>query len=153
MASKQYPYTRKTLEAFRKAGRHAWKVEWWNPYGMRRVDTFGFIDILVIDPFEGIVAVQVCSATGHAEHRRKILRNDYAARWVNFAKIELWSWRYKKLKRGGVAVKIVPRTEVITKEMFADFAALEKIREPKYDVSAEDWKADDELVHDIGKDS
>jgi len=129
MVAKQYPYITKTLEAFRKAGRHAWKVEWWNPYGMRRVDTFGFIDILVIDPFEGIVAVQVCSATGHAEHRRKILRNDYAARWVNFAKIELWSWRYKKIKRGGVAVKIIPRTEVITKEMFADFAALERIRE------------------------
>jgi len=128
MARKQLPYTQMTLKAMRERGRYVWKVEFWNQYARRpggelgiRQDCFGFIDLLVIDPTEGIIAVQSTSGSCHSEHRKKILRNDYALRWAHFNKIELWSW---KNKLGNVSVSAKgwePRIEPITLNMFVEF--------------------------------
>lgn len=85
-------------------------------------DMFGFIDYICIDPIIGVIAVQVTSASGHAEHRRKILRNDYAARWVCFDRIELWSWRKSPKNRGGRLLIWKERIEVFTLEDFKSFS-------------------------------
>jgi hypothetical protein len=119
-----------TMKKLREAGRHYWKVEHWNPYaknahgslGIRQQDAFGFIDIIAIDAIEGIVAIQVTSASGHSEHRKKILRNVYAQRWVSFCKIELWSWRKSPKVRGQKLLIWKPKVEVITLEDFKEFA-------------------------------
>lgn len=119
------PYTQKTLKAMRERGRYVWKVEHWNPYARGgqgvREDCFGFMDILAIDSNEGIIAVQSTGPSGHSDHKKKILRNDYALRWVHHAKIELWSWRKLLVKRGGKLRTWQPRCEVLTLEIFEDF--------------------------------
>ena len=127
------PYNRETLKRFRQMGRHYWKVEIWNPYAKNsggfpgvRQDCFGFIDYIIIDPIDGVVAVQITSPSSWSEHKKKILRNDYAARWVNFCKIELWTWRQlvkKGLTKAGKKRKgkvWTPRTETITIDMFTE---------------------------------
>jgi hypothetical protein len=85
-------------------------------------DFFGFADYVCIDANRGAVAVQSTSASGHAEHRRKILRNDYAARWVIFHPIELWSWRKSPKVRGQKLLIWKLKVEVITLEDFKEFA-------------------------------
>lgn len=84
----------------------------------QKKDMFGFMDYICIDPFRGAVAVQSTSASGHAEHRRKILRNDYAARWAGFHPIELLSWRKSPKIRGQKTKIWKPKIEIITLEMF-----------------------------------
>ena len=120
--AKARPYTQWTLKYCRELGRYVWKVEYWNIYAKRRIDAFNFIDILVIDPIDGIVAVQSCGPSGHSEHRKKILHNDYAARWIMFAKIEIISWRKLLAKRGGKKKIWTPRIEVLTKQDFVESA-------------------------------
>ena len=119
---KRTNYNIKTTSELRRMGRYYWKVEFWNKYADRMIDCFNFIDYLVIDPIDGIIAVQSTGPSGHAEHKNKILRNDYAKRWINFAKIELWSHRRLLVKRGGKARKWTPRIEKITKEMFVEMS-------------------------------
>jgi len=81
---------------------------------MRRVDTFNFIDIIAIDT-NCIVAIQACTGSGHAEHKRKIIANEYAKAWLGTGnKIELWSWSKRKVKRGGKQERWVGRVENIT---------------------------------------
>ena len=113
-------YTRKTLEYLRGQGCHVEKVEHFNPHagphGVRH-DAFGFMDLLVIDP-EGkfIIGVQSTGPSGHPEHKRKILANEFAEEWLDCGgKIQLWSWR--KLKEGN-RLRWRPRIEEITLEMF-----------------------------------
>jgi hypothetical protein len=110
-------------------GRYYWKVEFWNQYAKNsagipgvRQDCFGFIDYLCIDPIDGVVAVQVTAPSGWSEHKARILRNVYAARWVGFDKIELWTWRKLLKKRGGKARVWTPRIETITIDMFNEAA-------------------------------
>lgn len=92
-------------------------------------DCFGFMDILAIDPIEGPIAIQSTGPSGHSAHRKTILQNDYAARWVNFEKIELISWR-KLVKEKGKKRKIwTPRIEILTKEMFIESAEQMKMFE------------------------
>ena len=126
MARKQRPYNRLTTTELRKMGRHYWKVEVWNQYAENgrgiMQDCFGFIDYLVIDPNNGVIAVQSTSAACRAEHRRKILRNVYAQRWVNFSKIEMWTWRKSPQVRGSKRLVWKPTVEEITLDMFKEFA-------------------------------
>ncbi len=92
-------------------------------------DCFGFMDLLVIDPVEGVIAVQSTGPTGHAEHKKTILRNDYALRWAHHAKIELWSWRKLLVKKGGKLRTWQPRMEVITLDMFVEFTKTDVCQE------------------------
>jgi len=115
-------YTSMTLGELRARGCLVEKVEKWNqyagPHGQRE-DAFGFIDLIIIDPGRGIVAVQCTGPNGHAEHRQKILANEYAPEWLRAGgKIELWSWRKLLLARGGKARRWSPRIEEITVEQF-----------------------------------
>jgi hypothetical protein len=116
--------TQRTLRELRNMGRVSGIVERWNqyagPHGIRQ-DLFGFIDIISLDAARGIIGVQCCGASGHAEHRRKILDDctQEAVEWLRCGgQIELWSWSKRKLKRGGKALRWMPRIEPITAELF-----------------------------------
>lgn len=117
-------YTQRTLRELRNRGVVCAVVERWNqfagPHGVRQ-DLFGFIDICALYPGDkGIVGVQSTGPSGHAQHRKKILEDcEHALDWLKSGgKIELWSWRKLKLKRGGKAERWFPRVEDITEEMF-----------------------------------
>lgn len=121
-------YTSMTLAELRERGCLVEKVEKFNayagPHGQRE-DAFGFIDLIVIDPGRGIVGVQCTGPNGHAEHRQKILANEFAPAWLRAGgKIELWSWRKLLVQRGGKARRWTPRIEGITLKAFGGESVL-----------------------------
>jgi predicted TIM-barrel fold metal-dependent hydrolase len=105
--------TQRTLAAQRELGRHVGVVERFNRFagthGIRQ-DLFGFIDLIALDPVEGIIAIQSCGQD-FAGHIRKMTeeRNEAMYDWLKHAPCELWGWRKVKLKRGGKAVRWKPR--------------------------------------------
>ena len=105
--------TQRTLKAMREQGRLCGIVERFlahaGPFGQRQ-DLFGFIDIIAIDPVDGIVAIQSCGQdfSGHV-HKLMEERNEAVYEWVRHAKCELWGWRKVKLNRGGKAMRWKPR--------------------------------------------
>ena len=110
-------YTQKTLKALRELGYHVDICEKFNPhagpFGIRQ-DLFGFMDIIAFNEDE-VIAVQSTGPSGHAEHKRKILANEFAKDWVaGGRKLELWSWRKLLKNRGGKLRTWQPRIEEIT---------------------------------------
>jgi len=105
--------TQRTLAAMRAQGRLCAIVEKYNahigPHGIRQ-DAFGFIDIIAIDPADGIVAIQSCGQS-FSEHVRKLTEeaNEAVEAWARHAPIELWGWRKVKVCRGKDAVRWTPR--------------------------------------------
>jgi len=105
--------TQRTLKAMREQGRLCGIVERFNTnvgkFGIRQ-DLFGFIDIIAIDPVDGIVAIQSCGQ-GYSDHVLKLTgeRNEAVFEWLKHAKLELWAWRKVKIKRGGKAMRWTPR--------------------------------------------
>jgi predicted TIM-barrel fold metal-dependent hydrolase len=105
--------TQRTLKACREQGRITGVVERFNAFvgefGIRQ-DLFGFIDIICIDPVDGIIAVQSCGQdfSGHI-HKLTEERNEAVFEWLKHAKVELWGWRKIKLNRGGKAERWSPR--------------------------------------------
>lgn len=99
-------------------------VERFNPYvGQhgKRFDLFGFIDLVAISPYTGIIAIQTTSGSSHSAHKKKIVGEcrENALKWILCGgQIQLWSWSLKKLKRGGKAVRWKPRIERICSEDF-----------------------------------
>ena len=53
-------------------------VERWNPHARRRVDLFGFVDVLAVGP-GGVLAVQTTSASNVAARIRKIAEHPNVA--------------------------------------------------------------------------
>ena len=104
--------TQRTLKANRNLGRICGIVEKFQQYGGKfgiRQDLFGFIDIIAIDEFEGIVAIQ---STGQdwSGHIKKIMElEEIVLKWLHHAALELWSWRKVKKVRGGKAMIWKPR--------------------------------------------
>ena len=112
--------TQRTLRALRQEGRLCAITEKWNahagPFGIRQ-DLFGFIDVLALDRQRGFVGVQCCAGSGHAARRTKILNDCHneALEWLHCGgKIEIWSWRKLRLKRGGAAMRWAPRIDELT---------------------------------------
>ena len=115
-------YTQRTLRECRARGLICDKAEKFNayagPFG-RREDLFGFIDIVILDPQRGIVAIQSTGPHGHSQHRRAILENEFAYEWLKCGgKIELISWSKKLKHRKGKLRIWMPRIEPITTDMF-----------------------------------
>jgi len=108
--------TQRTLKAMREQGRLVDVAERWipnpaHPGGGFRKDLFGFIDLIVIDPEEGILAIQSCGQSFKA-HVDKILDSEcteLAIEWLRHAKLELWGWRKVKLRPGAKAMRWKPR--------------------------------------------
>jgi len=120
--------TQRTLRELRKQGRlvdvcERWIVNPKLPGGGFRKDLFGFIDLIILDPEQGIVAVQSCGQAFKA-HLDKIMDSEvteFVIEWLESPskpKLELWGWRKLKLKRGGKAMRWRPRVKEITIEDF-----------------------------------
>jgi hypothetical protein len=112
--------TQRTLRALEQRGFLSTIVEKFNPYAGpygKRIDAFGFIDILSIMP-KGICAVQSCGSD-FLNHDRKILENEKAPEWLKAGgHIELWGWR-KVVKRRGSKQKIwAPRIKIYSLKDF-----------------------------------
>jgi len=107
--------TQRTLRALRDRGLVCAIVERFNPYagphGIRQ-DLFGILDIVALDPQEGVIGVQSCGQD-FAGHIKKMLeeRQQETHDWLSTpgTKLEVWGWRKVKLKRGGKAMRWKPR--------------------------------------------
>jgi len=117
MMAKGLSATQRTLRELRAQGRLVDVCERWimnpkHPAGGFRKDLFGFVDLVVLDPEEGIVGIQSCGQS-FAEHLRKIMDSECTENVIEWlkcgGKIELWGWRKLKLKRGGKALRWFPR--------------------------------------------
>ena len=118
--------TQRTIRELKDRGCIVGIVERFNrhagPFGIRQ-DLFGFIDAIALDTSRGIVGIQCCAGSGHAQHKSKIVEdcNEAAFEWLRCGgKIELWSWSKRKLKRGGKAERWFPRVEEITLDTLTD---------------------------------
>ena len=105
--------TQRTIKALKEQGRIPGIVERFNThvgkFGIRQ-DLFGFIDIIAIDPEQGIVAIQSCGQD-FAGHIKKMTgeRNEAMYEWLKHSPVELISWRKVKLSRGSKAMRWKPR--------------------------------------------
>jgi hypothetical protein len=87
--------TARTLAECRKRGWLACVVEKWISQTRRRVDAFGFGDLLVLDGQPGSLLIQATSASHVSDRRAKILleRTEPARRWLDASnRIEVWGW-------------------------------------------------------------
>jgi hypothetical protein len=114
--------TQRTLKYLRENDWKACVVERWIERAKKRVDAFGFGDILAFVPGDSqTVLVQTTSATNHAAHRHKILDEPLARDWIRGGvgrEILLVSWRKSKVKRGEKAMVWKPRFEWFSPEDF-----------------------------------
>jgi hypothetical protein len=115
--------TQRTLRALRERGLVAAIVEKWNqyagPHGIR-VDLFGIIDVLALDPQTGVIGVQSCAGSGFSAHWKKLTieRAQETRDWLSTpgCSLEIWAWRKISKKRGGKAMIWQPRVKSITLE-------------------------------------
>ena len=130
--------TQRTMRELRQRGLRCAVVERWNAFAQKpgdkgppgiRMDLFGIVDVLALDPERGFIGVQCCSGSS-ASHRRKLLE-DHAQEsydWLSTPGgcLEIWCWRQIKLKRGGKVKIWNPRIEVLTLESFHAYDREEK---------------------------
>ncbi len=87
--------TQRTLAECRKREWRACVVEKWIPQVRRRVDVFGFGDILALDGNPGSLLIQATS-TPHSANRVTKIREDCnaaAREWLQAGnRIEVWGW-------------------------------------------------------------
>ena len=95
-------------------------VESWGRVGMRwvRRDLAGIIDILAISYAAVPLGVQACAMDRRADHVRKLQASPATAAWLaTGARLEVWAWEKRKVKRGGIAVRWEPTVTEITEEL------------------------------------
>lgn len=108
--------TQRTLAALKKYGATAQVVERWNSFAKKRVDLFGFGDVLAIVG-RSIVAIQCTTGANHAARRAKILEEPKAAAWLKAGGIiEVWSFE-KQGARGKRKVWTCRKEEIVLSEM------------------------------------
>ena len=109
--------TQRTIAELKKLGATVQIVERWCAFSKRRIDLFGFIDILALMG-PNTVGIQCTSGTNHSQRKAKIVAEPKALAWIEAGNlIEIWSWA----KRGarGKRKTWVCRKEEITREDFA----------------------------------
>ncbi|MCP4262785.1 MAG: hypothetical protein GY774_35550 [Planctomycetes bacterium] len=126
--------TQRTLRFLRQEGSLVDVAERWMinprvPGGGFRKDLFGFVDLVVLDPDQGIGGIQSCGQS-FAEHKRKLLDSEctqFVVEWLKCGGyVELWGWRKVKLKKGGKAMRWKPRLAKIT--LFEEGLKFEEIK-------------------------
>ena len=113
--------TQRTLKWLKQQGYEACIVERYIPRAQKRIDAFGFGDILAMwtGMVEKLVLVQTTSGSHHADHKTKILGETRARLWLqNGGHILLISWRKLRVKDTPKLRRWEPRVEWITEEMF-----------------------------------
>jgi hypothetical protein len=81
------------MEVLRSKGFIVEKVEHWNAHAKRRVDLFGFADLIAARRYLGIILVQVTTSSHHAERRKKVLASENARVWREAGgRIQVRSW-------------------------------------------------------------
>lgn len=120
--------TQRTLRALRGLGRICAIAEKWqmipnHPGGGVRKDLFGFIDVVGLDPARGIIGIQSCGSA-FSEHLKKLTDSECTENvleWLRCGgKVEIWGWRRLKVKKGGKALKWVPRIQEIVPSMIEE---------------------------------
>lgn len=74
--------TQRSLRHLREAGWTAHKVEHWNAFARRRVDAFGWGDILACHPLQGIALVQTTSGANLSARIKKAQSIGALVAWV-----------------------------------------------------------------------
>jgi len=105
----------RTMRVLRERGTICEVVEKFNPYagehGKRR-DLFYIIDIIALDPERGVIGIQACSQSA-ASHIRKLIeekaQETYDWLITPGTKLEIYCWRKVKLKKGGKAMRWLPK--------------------------------------------
>lgn len=113
--------TARTLDLLRKEGWTAQTVEKWIPQTKRRVDLFGFGDVLAICPERGSVLIQATSVSNQANRLAKVIAEPRARIWLlagrGHHQIWVMGWGRKKLFRGSKAVRWQVTRQSVTVEM------------------------------------
>lgn len=111
-------YTEKTLKLLRELGYHSQVVEKWNSFAKIRIDLFGCIDIIAVKP-NIIVGVQSTSYGCRRDHYLKIIAEPRALEWIKSG-ASLWmiTWRKRKVKRGGKAIRYEPVIDIFSEDDF-----------------------------------
>lgn len=118
--------TARTLQELRKQGYMVGIVERFNRFGGKfgvRQDLYNLFDLMACKEGFGIVGVQCGTGSGHQAHKRKIIEEhkENTKKWLaSGGRIQIWSWRKLKKKRGGKAFKYEPIIEEITSETLID---------------------------------
>ena len=106
--------TQRSLKELRECGWTAQVVERFNPHARVRVDLFGCIDIVAIDPAGGIVGIQACAGASHSARKAKIMAEPKMGQWLNAGgRVELWSWA-KRGPRGKRKVWTLRKESITT---------------------------------------
>ena len=111
----------RTMRALREKGARCAVVEKWNAYAGehgKRIDLFGIIDILALDP-SGVIGIQSCGSD-FAKHVEKIMveHSQETLDWLSTpgTRLQLWGWRKIKLQKGGKAMRWSARVKEFTLE-------------------------------------
>ena len=96
--------TQRSLADLRARGMLAQVVERWVPRAKKRVDLFGFIDIVALGDLSGVIGIQVTTTSHLADRLRKIQGECQAAamRWIgsgNHILLHGWSKKGPRGKR------------------------------------------------------
>jgi hypothetical protein len=110
--------TARSLRLLRERGAIAQTVERWNPGARRRVDLFGVIDIVALEPgLQGVLGIQACTTGDQSKRLAKILSEPRALAWIGSGcRLAIWGWS-KKGARGKRKQWTLSET-VITEEMW-----------------------------------
>lgn len=111
--------TARALAHCKALGWIAGVVERWLPYTQRKVDLFGFADLVAIEPGVGIVLIQVTTGANAAARIAKIQTTCRvaAAAWLAAGgRIEVWGWG-KRGPRGKVKRWTLRRIQVFGSEL------------------------------------
>lgn len=91
-----------SLEALRETGWTVQKVEYFNFFAKRRIDLFGFIDILAMNGTPGLLGIQACITGDILKRVRKAEHEcgDKLLLWLKSGnRFEVWGWA-KRGERG-----------------------------------------------------
>ena len=101
--------TARSLAYCRQQGYQAAVVERWIPQARKRVDAFGWIDLLILTG-ESIAGVQCTSGDNHASRVAKV--RELAGPWIACGGVaEVWSWS-KQGPRGARKLWRLRREEI-----------------------------------------
>lgn len=101
--------TRRALEILRCRGATAQVVEHWNAHARRRVDLFGVIDIVAIEPGQrGVLGIQATDASSVSKRVTKAQAEPRLRAWLAAGnRFEVWGFPTVARDRKGYDLRVV----------------------------------------------